>query len=1065
MNKNPETKQKLLKILACGLFLKNPETKQKLLKILACGLFLVFVLFLGACVNPMVGLGKTVDLNPPVPKSSTINNGSYAKGTIPLEGVVRDDKELKAVWAVINGKTVNGSVSADGKYKININTKDPAYGGDGEKHIKVVFQDASGKTTEQKKLLYFDNTPPVMMLTSPAIGHWQSRSTITLKGEAYDPFGVKSVEVKTFDSQNQDAEVSTSKEKGSSTIKCPRGNLGTPDTWIFDITHDSESASDSVDHLGIVLLATDKAGNTSRTVYFYDDLKKVNGGENLTVVNLYNLVNGIASASGTGLIMEHDDFDKTFPASGPDALPSGSGHLKLQYTQGAEALDAIPLKVDMKLDKPVITVIRPEAGDTLGEGAAIYGAVSDNVELDDNRIEIRFLKSDGTIVAPWKTMSSDDGNPGLSGKNVHVVDPRNANFTYPLPPELTDDGDYKVEIKAWDTQKTPKESDVKALVFKFNKALPTIYIDEAANSGDLNNGGSRTVYVKDTNWKVKYSVKSKSPGQVILRIGGDIVAEKDYNSSADFVKDSFDLAAMNPNAIPLNPGRNTLTLSAVNKGTGLSNMDRIMVIKDTSPPTLESISTNYTSETNPNKKIKDKTTLHIKLKDAGGELASVSRQIGKQGPPQELPDDELYNSIISFDTLDYEKAEYADDAGEGIWNLPVTIVAADKAGNRATFTETFPIDNTDNKPRVTIINPQQDGRVNGEVTITGTTTDDDGPVNSVKMRIDLNTPYGGTPNFSDNVTIPNGGSIDFDGTGGEDPVSTINESTWYTVEGTSSWQCVINSGEHLYSTEAGHTGDIYIQIKAIDNTEQKVETSPPATRHFILDGEAPKISITSPAIGSYIKDTAGKIQGTVEDNEAVTIQITLDEGDHWRDVSPPVLDPTTTTGTWEYNFSDWTGEYGAFSEGAIPIQARVTAGGVSSVNNSNVILDTTAPTVEYLTPARGATVNGVVKLKILANDSGGALKSVTRKIGKNGPVETLPPSEMYSSETTIVTTDYQSVTMATETPANSGIWRLPVEVVATDKAGNVTTSHSQYYLPGRRGKIRRQGFRNRHSPG
>ncbi|PIE04326.1 MAG: hypothetical protein CSA76_04805, partial [Spirochaetales bacterium] len=488
----------------------------------------------------------------------------------------------------------------------------------------------------------------------------------------------------------------------------------------------------------------------------------------------------------------------------------------------------------------------------------------------------------------------------------------------------------------------------------------------------------------------------------------------------------------------LNPGPVSVYLQAKNNATGLSGFINDNLIMDVEDPVLVSMDPAGGST------VKDTITLRLNIND-NGQLALVTRQIGKNGIPVSLGAGNLYSSSVSIDTLTMENPSASNNLGGGLWELPITVVATDKAGNSVTFNRTLTIDNTDNKPIVTIINPQQNGRYNGEVTVTGTATDDDGPVQSVQVRIDLNTPDGGTPDFADTVTIPGGGTIDFDGSGGNAPLNTIDESTWYTVDGTSSWNFVLNSAGNLYSTEAGHTGDIHIEVKAVDNTAQAVESNPAESLHFTLDGTAPKITITSPVIGGYIKDTSGTIDGTVEDNEPVTIQISLDDGAHWRDVTAPPLNSTVTTGTWSYNYSDWTALYGNFPEGAIPIQARVTAGGVTSATNSNVILDSTSPAVEYLTPALGETVNGVVKLKILVSDAGGALDTVTRKVGLNGPVENLPPSELYSSELPIITPDYETPLMAVETPAGSGIWRLPVEVVAADKAGNITTSNTYYF--------------------
>ncbi|MCD6343189.1 MAG: hypothetical protein J7L76_05340, partial [Spirochaetaceae bacterium] len=178
-----------------------------------------------SCKNPLVGLGARVDLTPPEGTVTGIANGDYVSGDITLTGTIEDDKEVDGVWVEINGVQVPGVVSPDGTWAIDIDTTDVAYApdglnSDGEHDVTINLRDTSGKITEKQMLLFFDNTPPVLMVTSPELVSPQDTSPIVLRGEAYDPLRLK--------------EVRATVGQGTFTLSA---NSGTADSWLFNLTH------------------------------------------------------------------------------------------------------------------------------------------------------------------------------------------------------------------------------------------------------------------------------------------------------------------------------------------------------------------------------------------------------------------------------------------------------------------------------------------------------------------------------------------------------------------------------------------------------------------------------------------------------------------------------------------------------------------------------------------------------------------------------------------------------------------------------------------------------------
>ncbi|MCK5250694.1 MAG: hypothetical protein KAJ98_12060, partial [Spirochaetaceae bacterium] len=417
------------------------------------GVVLILSLFallaVTACKNPLVGLGARVDLTPPEGTVTGISNGDYVSGNITLTGTIEDDKEVDSVWADIEGQLVSGVINPDGSWGIPVDTTDAIYGLDGEKDITIYLRDSSGKITEKQMLLFFDNTPPVLMVTIPELSSPQDTSPIIIRGEAFDPLRLNEIRV--------------SVGQGSFTLS---SNSGTNDSWFFTLNH-SVLGSET---LGVNIEVEDLAGNISTVVYHAKDLRYLNNDTSITVIDLYNLtVYGNGDPEVSHLTITPSDLTVT----NHSGLPSGSSTLQLKY--GAD-IDGLPIEVDMSGDIPQISVTTPnpnipDPGDTMGPASKVNGTVSDNVKVDETSIEIRFLEDDGTTEAvTWASVTI---------LPEQIINDQNVNFSYPLPGALPD-ANYYVQIKALDNNLT--EGMTALIPFRLDGNAPVIEITAPALS-------------------------------------------------------------------------------------------------------------------------------------------------------------------------------------------------------------------------------------------------------------------------------------------------------------------------------------------------------------------------------------------------------------------------------------------------------------------------------------------------------------------------------------------------------------------------------------------------------
>jgi len=808
------------------------------------GLFLLLVAT--ACENPLVGLGSRVDLTPPEGTVTGIANGDYVSGDITLTGTVQDDKEVDGVWAEINGVTVSGVVNPDGSWSIDIDTTDVAYApdglnSDGEHDITISLRDTSGKVTEKQMLLFFDNTPPVLMVTLPELSSPQDTSPIVLRGEAYDPLRLK--------------EVRATVGQGTFTLSA---NSGTADSWLFNLTH----SIPGTETLGVILEAEDLAGNISTAVFHAKDLRYLNNDISITVIDLYNLVDGTALPGAT--ITPNDVLQTTFHSG----LPSSSSSTHLTFGLGT---DGLPVDVDMSGDIPQITVTTPNPnipipGDTMGPASEVNGSIFDNVEVDESSVEIRFLASDGTTeVISWAPVTIIP---------AQIINDQNINFSYALPGSLVD-ANYNVQLKVLDNNRT--EGVTLPIPFRLDGNAPVIAITAPALSAYIPDTGTFITGTADDSESILVEISLDGTNwetvTTLARPGSDV----DWSYQISDWETVYGMSVFNDfDTIPISAratanGTTTYTNSSV-------ILDRVApVIEFLTPPDSRDGSGVITGDVN--------GVVTLRVADSDDSLYSVSYKIGINGPVQAVDSGSLYNWSDIIVTPLMEDPNLATEISPGIWELPVTVTAIDKAGNTTVTSDyTMIIDNAQDRPNVIVIYPIEGESYGGEVTVSGLATDDDGTVGAVYVQVDLDTLSGGTPDFSDVHTLTDG--IDFDGNG---PVTNIDESAAYQVSGLSSWSFPLNSTGELYDMGGGHNGDIYVRVWAEDPINPLV-TSVPQLLHFRFDDTLPHIDSvlldTVPvASNAYVSGTVDLNVTVSDDTQINKLEVSYDNGVSWEDRS------------------------------------------------------------------------------------------------------------------------------------------------------------------------------------
>lgn len=281
-----------------------------------------------------------------------------------------------------------------------------------------------------------------------------------------------------------------------------------------------------------------------------------------------------------------------------------------------------------------------------------------------------------------------------------------------------------------------------------------------------------------------------------------------------------------------------------------------------------------------------------------------------------------------------------------------SLIVKDNNGIESTNTAEVPI-NVMNRPPSVEINYPTGGEVSGLVTITGTSSDPDGDVERVYVKIDGNT---------------------------------------WVASGTTSWS-------HDWDTTQYSNEEHIISARAYDGEDYSDETHV----HVMVDNGgniAPQVGITYPNNGDTVSGEI-EITGTASDDNAVTlVQVVFD------DLNGPWYDAVDTSddGSWSTWALIWdTTQYDngqhfiyAIAEDDLGLDSQQKSIRVIVDNGGNI-----PPSVEITSHSGGEVVSGEIKIKGTALDHDGNLELVEIKIDDgNWDTATGKTSWTYTWDTT-----------------------------------------------------------------
>ena len=179
-------------------------------------LLVCFIVLFTTCKNN-IGMGGTVDVNPPTIRNDSVYppNNAVIKGAFKLAVKADDDTGVNAVTAVIttadakNSKINIGNSflqrpsSNDGYWTLDINPKGEYPIGDGDYKVEIQVTDTAGKVATVTSAFTIDNTPPLLVLDRPstAVADFSNVDGDTfgdvfwLIGQVYDKSPVAKLEI------------------------------------------------------------------------------------------------------------------------------------------------------------------------------------------------------------------------------------------------------------------------------------------------------------------------------------------------------------------------------------------------------------------------------------------------------------------------------------------------------------------------------------------------------------------------------------------------------------------------------------------------------------------------------------------------------------------------------------------------------------------------------------------------------------------------------------------------------------------------------------------------------
>lgn len=871
------------------------------------------------------GLGDEVDLEDPDVTIDSHSDGQYLSGQVTFEGSFADDIAGDTVKVSTNGGgSFSSATRIDKKNGVWSHDIDTTALADGEYEFRVRVTDGAGKSTDEKVLVYFDNTAPAILARTPqSLGTTSFNQTISVSGDAYDPFGVVQVDVGLFsvdaggaqDSQLVLRETVGEKTTAESNGETPWDAAQGTSAWTYplDTTLYAETVDGPTD-FQLVFRATDRAGNTRQTVYHLDSLRAA------------------------------VDADPTC-----DELPTIDG----LYTATASATDvcglaptdlmesALDLTIDQEQDLPQFEFSIPSPSDpALGADPRATGSITDDDGVAPETIEILIVESvDGS-----DTLATAEADPAINWVPVTSYSGSGGRVSWEHDLSGLPQGDNAIALRAEDVNGrlavSPGPADIRTANGLFDFAIdegpPILSIDAPAAgsyhnanitlSGTAEDGtGINAVEVSTdggSTWEA--ATVTQAPGETTI-----------WDWEYTFTEPE--------SATP--PPDGTISFRVRAEDNALkTDTENVQVTLDLTAPVLEFLAPAANDEVN-GSIIFQGTTEDFQV----AELAFYDVAFGDVGSATPLAT--LTDSVNDFDTAPssgnpssfyrwYSSVDTTAYQTSGPASAETfTIVATDAAGNVGHTELPLSVDQASDIPTISIDTPSLLG---GQLVYdTGSslvvTIEDDDAVDTSTATYDLTRVSDGTP-------IEAGTALSF--TTADDAISKRGTITLPP-----------DGGEYTLD----------INVSDINGT---ADARPADT--IQLDSGPPQLEVDAAFDGITYQGSAFTIHGTITDPlglpaNPVTVSVNGPAGAVDLSASPLVYDDAATPPTWSQDvpIGDGDGSYEISIEGTDQI-------GLSATETRVVQVDTTGPTLTVTAPVQNeSTTSNLFTVTGSSRDTGG----------------------------------------------------------------------------------------------
>lgn len=339
----------------------------------------ILSLFIFSFTSCEVGLGATVDTEPPELAITSPESASIIRGAFALKGSWKDDGEIDKVFCVLKNTTnenlkytVNGEAKTDsngkGVWSIIVENGTVA---DGSYEASVSIFDKAGHETKVVRQFVIDNTSPVIILKRPSSRKGEENSenidgygqVFSLKGLAADDSGVGLIEVSIYSDEALTQLVKTVSIKNvpntisldvaefeegvendySAIYGSTNRTAGEQKRWCRVIAYDG-AQSYPID--GSQQTEEDKKGNAVSSYYLYEDISSTILSQ-YKITDLYAMKNGSYKGDASARSASLEDLKQKEitagvftlnPANNPCYTVSGFQELKLDGTDFGEEM-------------------------------------------------------------------------------------------------------------------------------------------------------------------------------------------------------------------------------------------------------------------------------------------------------------------------------------------------------------------------------------------------------------------------------------------------------------------------------------------------------------------------------------------------------------------------------------------------------------------------------------------------------------------------------------------------------------------------------------------------------